>query len=462
MRWRRSPADGRRPGRAALVAVAVLVSCTTSVPAPEPVIVPIPVIESPPAAGAETRRPPTPPPTAPPRTEVSGGAVRNAGDSTIRVLLSSSAGVVRVSSPGGLLFTDRDGSTVARALRGEVWRLERSNGRVRAVRPDGVGTVWKDAPMYARPLDEALLSLGGKPYRGDVAFYAGDTGVVVVNVVRIDDYLRGVVPLEIGTQSPGDSAAAQAQAVTARSYAYIHLNRDPLRRYDLTGGVLDQVYGGVAVETPVASEAVESTRTLVLRYGGRVVNAPYHSNCGGSTAAASEVWRSNDEPYLRPVSDQIPGTDRYYCDVSSSFRWTRTLDASAVNAAVARYLASYASVPGRRPGVVRDVTVGSHTASGRVGTVTITTDRGNFVVRGNDIRFVLRQPGGEILNSTKFSIETRAAADGSLARLVLHGFGNGHGVGMCQWGAIGRARAGQDFRTILGTYYPGTTVGPAQ
>ena len=112
--------------------------------------------------------------------------------------------------------------------------------------------------------------------------------------------------------------------------------------------------------------------------------------------------------------------------------------------------------------MAREVTVGSRTLSGRVGTITITTDRGNFVVRGNDTRFVLRAPGGELLNSTYFSVETTPASNGTLARLTLHGMGYGHGVGMCQWGAIGRARAGQDYRTILRTYYPGTTVGPAE
>ena len=80
------------------------------------------------------------------------------------------------------------------------------------------------------------------------------------------------------------------------------------------------------------------------------------------------------------------------------------------------------------------------------------------MLRGNDIRYVLRAPGGEILNSTAFSVETAEARDGSIARLTLRGTGYGHGVGMCQWGAIGRARAGQDFLTILRTYYPGTTV----
>ena len=306
------------------------------------------------------------PATSAPAAPTPRRVVKNAGDATIRVLLSPGAKPT-IASPGGLLLTDRDGALLARGTREAVWHVERDGRRVRAVRPDGVGTVWVEMPLRARPMNGALLSVGGAPYRGDLALYANDTGIVVVNVVKIDDYLRGVVPLEIGTRSELDSAAVQAQAVSARSYAYIHLVSDPARMYDVTGGVLDQVYGGVAAETPVASEAVESTRTLVLKYAGRVVNAPYHSTCGGTTAAASEIWRSDDEPYLQRVSDRIPGTERYYCDLSPRFRWTKTLDGPTLNAALAQYLATYTPVPGRTPGVARDVTIGSHTPSGRVG-----------------------------------------------------------------------------------------------
>jgi stage II sporulation protein D len=433
-------------------------SCTTSAPAPIPVITAIPVVATP---RPETRPPATTPPPAN-RTPVTvlDPNIRDAGDVDIRVLLSVVAAGPRITSPGGLMFTASDGGFIARSGRSETWRVETSAGRVRFV-GGGSTTGWTPAPVYAKAMGAALLSVGGKPYRGDLAFFASDTGVMVVNVVKIDDYLRGVVPLEIGTRSMDDSAAVQAQAVTARSYAYIHLTNSRSRFYDVTAGVGDQVYGGVEVETPVASEAVESTRTLVLRYAGRVVNAPYSSTCGGSTASASELWRSNDEPYLQPVSDQIPGTSRYYCDIGARFRWTRTLEASTLNQALAQYLANYTSVPNHTPGAARSIAVSSHTPSGRVGTLLISTDRGNFTLRGNDIRYVLRAPGGEILNSTSFLIETVNAADGSLARVNIRGNGNGHGVGMCQWGAIGRARAGQDFRTILRTYYPGTSVGPA-
>jgi stage II sporulation protein D len=447
-----------RDRRLLVAFVAAALACRPAVPAPEPVVRPIPAPARPPS----TR--PTPPTRGaelPPASSAPTAAVRDVGDVTIRVLLSSAADEARVGSPDGVIFTRADGSTLARAHDGESWRIERRGHSVRAIRPDGMPTAWVDDAIVANPIGSGLVAVGGKPYRGTLSFSAGTHGLDVVNAVQLDDYLRGVVPLEIGTDEPRDSAAVQAQAVAARSYAYTQMRDDPHIVYDLTSGTLDQVYGGVAAETAVASEAVESTRTLVLNYAGRVVTAPYHSTCGGETAAASELWQADDAPYLRSVSDRIPGTNRYYCDIAPRFRWTRTLSGSELNAAVARYLAKYATVPGGKTGTVRDVTIGSHTASGRVGTVTITTTRGNFVLRGNSARYVLRQPGGEILNSTDFSVETSARRDGSLARIVLHGHGYGHGVGMCQWGAIGRARAGQDFMTILSTYYPGTTIGPA-
>jgi stage II sporulation protein D len=94
--------------------------------------------------------------------------------------------------------------------------------------------------------------------------------------------------------------------------------------------------------------------------------------------------------------------------------------------------------------------VEGRTASDRVASVSIQTERGNYVVRGNDVRFVLRSPTGGLLPSTYFTAETTSDASG-ISQLVIKGGGNGHGIGMCQWGAIGRARAGQDYKTILPT-----------
>jgi stage II sporulation protein D len=198
---------------------------------------------------------------------------------------------------------------------------------------------------------------------------------------------------------------------------------------------------------------------MVLVYGGKAVSAPYSSTCGGSTAEPTELWRGSQDPFLRRVSDRIPGSDRYYCDPAPRFRWSRSYDASTLEHVLDRYLSRYAAVAGGAVGRVRAITVDATTPSGRVGGITIATDRGRYHVRGNDVRFVLRSSGGEPLNSTYFSVAPVVDASGRLTRLTVRGNGFGHGVGMCQWGAIGRARAGQDHRTILQTYYPGTSIG---
>jgi stage II sporulation protein D len=221
--------------------------------------------------------------------------------------------------------------------------------------------------------------------------------------------------------------------------------------------VADQVYGGVEAENDVANAAVDATAGLVLLYDDRPVNAPYHANCGGSTAEPQDVWRTGAEPYLRRVSDQIPGTARFYCDQAPKWRWTRSFTGAELRDAIARYLRSQPGGP-VSVGRVRTVSVSTVTPAGRVETLAVDTDRRRLLLRGNEVRAALRSPSGELLYSTYFSVDTVGGRDG-VQQLVLHGGGNGHGVGMCQSGAIGRARAGQDFRTILRTYYPGTTVG---
>jgi stage II sporulation protein D len=380
----------------------------------------------------------------------------------VRIALAREAARVTLSGTGEWRIFDSGGeSTLLRAESGALWTVEARRGKLRAVDEEGRATAERAAPFLARTATRGtFIVVNGKRYRGEVWILPAGQGVTVVNRVSVEDYLRGVVPLEIGGRSLGEEAAVAAQAVAARSYAYTHI-ADPSRPYDMLATVMDQVYGGVDAERSMSDAAVAATAGLVLKYRGVVVNAPYHSTCGGTTAAASEVWRSSDEPYLAAVSDRVPGTaDRYYCDIAPRFRWTRTFTATEFRAALDRYLREYASVPSRSGiGKPEAVTIESRTPTGRARTLAIQTDHGRYTLRGNDIRFVLRQPGGEILNSTYFSIETeRAGGRGALTRVVVRGTGYGHGIGMCQWGAIGRARAGQDFRTILRTYYPGTTV----
>ena len=393
-----------------------------------------------------------------PRTRPTATPADDAGTAPIRVMIAQSVSSAEIGATGAWFMLDPQRRLMARVATGERWRIERDGDRVRAVR-GAVRTGWVDGPITAQMTSDGYLNFNGRRYRGEIVVRPAPGGLLVLNRVRIDDYLAGVVPLEIGNRPASDSAAVQAQAVSARSYAYTHLDPGDPRGFDVTATVADQVYGGVDVETPLANRAIASTRGLVLKYAGRVVNAPYSSSCGGQTAEASEVWNSADVPYLKNVSDRIPGTDRYYCDISPRFTWTKTFDEPDLVGTISRYLSTVATVAGDDPGRPRAIVIASKTASGRVGEMRITTDRGTYTVRGNNTRYVLRGAGGEILNSTYFSVDSAQERDGYLRRLTLRGGGYGHGVGMCQWGAIGRARAGQNFRTILATYYPGTTVG---
>ena len=382
---------------------------------------------------------------------------RGASARIVRIALAEGQAQVLLTSAGPWTIYAEDGRTpVALPQPGERWLLDREGRAVRAKRDDSRPVTASEGTVIVRPLDrDGQIGFNGKRWRGELAITAGADGLIVVNRLPMDDYLKGVVPLEIGTSATADAPAVEAQAVSARSYAVTHLLGG--RLWDMRATVSDQVYGGASAETVVGNTSVDETSGLVLLYGGHVVNAPYFSTCGGSTAEPQDVWRTSPQPYLQRVSDQIPGTTRFYCDGAPKYRWNRVFGREALRQNIARYLLT---LPGRSSAIstVRAVTVTDVTPAGRVATLSVDTDRGNVVLRGNEMRNALRLPSGEILYSTYFSVDAVTGRDG-VETLTLIGGGNGHGVGMCQAGAIGRARAGQDFRTILRTYYPGTTVG---
>jgi len=224
----------------------------------------------------------------------------------VRIALAEGLQQVRMSSVGGWQLYAEDGRTaVALTKPGEHWLLERDGPNVRSMREDSRPVTARERTVLARPTDaDGQITFNGRRYRGELAITAGGEGLIVVNRVNMDDYIKGVVPLEIGTSALADAAAVEAQAVTARSYAVTHLSGG--RLYDMRATVADQVYGGAGVETSVGNQAVNATTGLVLLYGGQVVNAPYFSTCGGSTAEPQDVWRTSAQPYLKRVSDQIP------------------------------------------------------------------------------------------------------------------------------------------------------------
>jgi len=455
---------GRRPAAAlALMLIGACVTTRLGAPVEEPQR----VIGLPAALDSAPVRPAARPDDVP-RDEAPD--FRREGDRDVRVALATAAPSPGVAATGAWrIFDDRE-SVLLRGRPGEAWTLEQRSGQLRAVRSDGYASAWRLAPLVLRAdQNDDFVLFNGRRYRGVMRFFPADDGVglMVVNVLAVEQYLRGVVPLEIGGgRTAAEQAAVEAQAVAARSYTFVRLaaaggSAARHTNYDVVASTADQVYGGAEAERGFSDAAVAATSGLVLKYGGRTVDAPYSASCGGETASAEEVWRTGGAAYLRRVSDRIPGTQRYYCDPAPRFAWTKTLESSELDAALRQYLRAYVNVPPAGPGHAFKVTVETRTPSGRVARLLIETDAGRFALRGNDVRYVLRTPGGEILNSTYFSVEPETGPGGVLRRLVIRGNGWGHGIGLCQWGAIGRARAGQDYRTILRTYYPGTDIGPA-
>jgi stage II sporulation protein D len=201
----------------------------------------------------------------------------------------------------------------------------------------------------------------GRRFRGTIELVPDGAGLSVINRVDLEDYLRGVLPEEIGSRDPRDRAALQAQAVAARSYVAARMGeRRPV--YDVTATVADQVYGGQSVERPATDDAVRDTRGLVLTWGDRIITAPYHAHGGEVTAAPAEVWKRASEPYLQPVNDRTAGGG-CFCDASGNRGWERRFSFGELESLLLRHgrEAGVSAV-----GVVRAVRVSSRGPSGRV------------------------------------------------------------------------------------------------
>jgi stage II sporulation protein D len=293
-----------------------------------------------------------------------------------------------------------------------------------------------------------------KTWRGAVLLVAGRKGSIsVVNYLDVEDYLRGVVPLEIGKRPREEMEALKAQAVAARTYTYRRIVERRKEPYDMVATVADQVYGGAAVENRESDFAVKATKNVIMTYGDRIIYAYYHSTCGGVTADVHEAWGKPRQPYLRSVSD-LDETGKAYCRASKYFTWEERWPWRRFSSIVVGSLKKmYPDKPVR--GVVNSIAVRDRFPCGRVKLVMFTGSGWSHKCGGDETRYILRRgvKGKPILRSANFTVD---ASDKHT--ITLKGRGYGHGVGMCQMGAIGRAQAGQRYTTILRAYYPGIAI----
>jgi len=361
-----------------------------------------------------------------------------------------------LSSTGGLRLYDAQGDERLAELDGSAEvRVTRRGDRLHLLRPDGSPAAGGSDvfAVRAEPAGAGPVALGGSAYRGVIEVFAvEEAGLNAVNELPLEDYLLGVVPIEIGPRGPDELAAVAAQAVAARTYAVAHLRAREEMGFDVFGTVEDQAYGGMAAERDEATRAVRETTGRILTYDGLPIRAMYHSTCGGRTAAVEEVLDRAPAPYLRSVSDRAPdGTD--YCSISPRYRWVEELTPGVLNGRVRDQIRRIFGAGAEDTGDMLGVRIAERTPGGRVNALALRGARSEFVLERLDIRIALQDDDGRILGSTDFDIVVRPDDV-----VELHGRGFGHGSGMCQWGAIGRARAGLSWESILATYYPGAEL----
>lgn len=292
------------------------------------------------------------------------------------------------------------------------------------------------------PVEVAATFVDGttidRRYSGTILSATVDGALAIYNDVELESYVASVMASEI---SPSwQPEALKAQAIAIRTYGVRRMHHAKPSLYDVTDDTTNQVYRGV--DKVVLSLSVATTQTA----GKMVVsdNAPadvwYHSACGGHTASSVEITGVAAPAYLQGTADQ-DATGHAYCAASPYYAWRNSLPASA--------LASVAGVD-----AIASISVSEHWPDGRVKTVHVQAADGSshdidghrFYSRATDVL------GYKVVPSSLFDI---APAGGGY---VITGHGVGHGVGMCQWGAQGRAKAGQDAATILAAYFPGTTI----
>ena len=280
------------------------------------------------------------------------------------------------------------------------------------------------------------LTIDGTSYGGTVIIdCSSKKEMLLINEIDLEQYLEGLISIELSPR--WELAAMKVQAVVARTYALYQKANNSNNPYHLTTSVLHQLYRGIEHATGKTRQAVKETRGEVLTYGGAPIMAVYHSCCGGRTEDAENVWTSDkDRPYLKGVfCGACTGYDKYF--------WKLTVPRGTFYKKLSQ--AGYAEETDDE-----SFAASRRSLANRVLEVTIRGKSRSRALSSNEFRSLF---GFSEMRSTNFII--RETEDGYLQFL---GTGNGHGVGLCQWGARYRALRGETYRDILLHYYPGTKL----
>ena len=268
----------------------------------------------------------------------------------------------------------------------------------------------------------------------------------VIQKIPLEEYVRGSLLAEAsfsGLDKKSALRVAQVQAILARTYAIANRKRHLKEGFNLCATTHCQVYRSLdsfaSKYIQLAIEASETTSGLVIQFNKKTINAVFHSNCGGHTSNAQAVWVGTNPPYLQGIPDK-------FCHREQISKWNFKVDEPSLRQALNK---NAKTKTGKQ---LKSLVVTNRDIAGRVLEIEI---HGHHLrtVRGEQLRAsVVKTFGALSIKSTKFAVHRIGN------NFVFEGQGFGHGVGLCQIGAMARAKAGHEPYKILSYYYPGTNV----
>ncbi|MDO9527679.1 MAG: SpoIID/LytB domain-containing protein [Syntrophales bacterium] len=346
-------------------------------------------------------------------------------DEKIRVLIIEGKKEITVSCSTPFMVKDLNGMNTLFRLPSDQIAVVRTHSKTIMVNDAALPSSTSRLVIF--PSEEGILKVNGKSYRGRIRIQKStDGGVDVINVLGLEEYLYGVVPKEMSPR--WSSEALMAQAIVARSYAVYQKEKNKNKDYDVYSTTYSQVYGGYDVESEHSNRAVYETRGKMLVYDNQPVLAYFHSNSGGQTENAKNVWTA-DVPYLKGIPDS-------YSAKAPNYLWTLFLGLDEIKGALNKH--------GVGIGDIHEITTPEVSPSGRVKRVRILHSGGESILTGNNFRIKVDPT---MIKSTLFTMTRERNG------IRFDGRGYGHGVGLSQWGAYVMAKEGHSCRDILKHYY---------
>ena len=297
-----------------------------------------------------------------------------------------------------------------------------------------IGALKYQGTLVIEPSKNVTLTFQKNTYTGKLYAVPNGKTFKIIEYADMENYLLGVLPYEMSPSWPLE--ALKAQAVAARTYTLMEVQRRKNAEFDLYNDVRSQMYKGSGKVYNSVRQAVTATEGQILTYKGKPFYTYYHANCGGGTDDAKS-WTGSKEATIKPLQGASCSADSH----SKSYSWTRKVPQKSINNFVNR---------NGLKGSVKKIKVAKKSRTKRAETLEFTTSSGKKELSCPKFRLSV---GSSVLRSCKITDIEKTSGG-----FTFSGRGYGHGVGLCQDGAKGMAEDGKNYKKILANYFPSSDI----